>query len=250
MKDRRIARRMLRLPSPATVIAAIALIVATAGVATAGRSSASSKPQATAAVTPFITGAHVLDNSLTGADINEATLSTVPAATNASHATSATTATNATSATNATNAASAATAQNARGLAGPLASGQTLRGRWATAGHKENSSDFVDGSSFTFQLPLTATPTTNFISPGGPSTAACPGTVAAPSAAPGQLCVYAQGLFGAAGLALLATRWGVYFFPSGVVAPANYELYGTWAVSAATGASAPAAQTMRSQSSR
>src|SRR5438034_739958 len=86
MKDRRIARRMLRLPSPTTVIAAIALIVATAGVATAGRSSADSKPQATAAATPFITGNHVLDNSLTGADINEGTLGQVPSAAAAGHA--------------------------------------------------------------------------------------------------------------------------------------------------------------------
>jgi hypothetical protein len=116
MKDRRIARRMLRLPSPAAVIAAIALIVATAGVATAGRSSAGSKPQAAAAVTPFITGTHVLDNSLTGADINEGTLGPVPAATNATHATSATTAT---------------TASNANALGGQTPAAFQSRIKWA-----------------------------------------------------------------------------------------------------------------------
>jgi hypothetical protein len=155
----------------------------------------------------------------------------------------------ATSATNATNATTAATAQNARGLNGPLSSGHTLIGRWASAGHRETS-EFVDGAAFTFQLPLTATPTATFIPPGGPSTAACPGTAAAPSAKPGQLCVYATELFGATGVALLTSRWGVYYFPTGVGAPANYELYGTWAVSAAAGASAKAQPTTPSQSLR
>jgi len=90
------------------VVAMIALGAAMAGVANGGIGGSKLAP--TAAAGPFITGAHVLDGSLTGADINQATLTAVANAahangadfaTNAGHATSADSATNATNAGNA-----------------------------------------------------------------------------------------------------------------------------------------------------
>ena len=41
-----------------------------------------------------------------------------------------------------------------------------------------------------FQFPLATAPTANFLAAGSGPTASCPGTVAAPTAAPGHLCVY------------------------------------------------------------
>jgi len=57
-----------------------------------------------------ITGAKVLNNSITGADVNEATMAQVPSAANASHATSADQATSASSAVTAATAGTANTA--------------------------------------------------------------------------------------------------------------------------------------------
>jgi hypothetical protein len=80
------------------VVAMIALGAAMAGVANGGIGSKAA-PSATAG--PFITGAHVLPDSLTGANINESTLGVVPSATHAATADQATHATSADSATNA-----------------------------------------------------------------------------------------------------------------------------------------------------
>src|SRR5436190_3656679 len=85
MKSRPVSRRVPR-PSPAMVIATIALVVASAGIAQAGSSIVNSNHRSAASGTPFITGTNVLDNSLTGADVNESTLGPVPAATSATNA--------------------------------------------------------------------------------------------------------------------------------------------------------------------
>lgn len=96
-------KRLLRFrPSPAMVVACIALSVALGGTSVAAiqalpRNSVGTKQLKNNAVT----SPKVKNNSITGADVNEGTFGTVPLATNA---TTATNATNATSATNASNA--------------------------------------------------------------------------------------------------------------------------------------------------
>jgi hypothetical protein len=126
-------------PSPAMVVACIALAVALGGTSYAAiklpKNSVGAKQLKKNAVTPVkvkanaISSPKVANNSLTGADINEATLATVPSATNA---------------TNATNAAAAA---NANALGGIPATGflrSTNEGGGALAGANVNSNGTVN----------------------------------------------------------------------------------------------------------
>ena len=99
-------KHLLRLrPSPAMVIACIALTVALGGTSYAAiklpRNSVGTKQLKKNAVT----GPKVKANTITGADVLESSLAEVPSAATAATATTATTATNATNATNAANAA-------------------------------------------------------------------------------------------------------------------------------------------------
>jgi hypothetical protein len=76
-------------------------------------------------------------------------------------------------------------------IAGTLPSGKTLRGRFDAGNGSPNAnsvgSTAVDSISFGVQLP--AAPARTIVQSGtGP--AQCPGTVAEPQAAPGQLCIY------------------------------------------------------------
>jgi len=120
-------------PSPAMIVACIALAVALGGTSYAAiklpKNSVGAKQLKKNAITApkirrnavtgakvlnnSITGAKVLNNSITGADVNEATVAQVPSAANASHATSADQATSASSAVTAVTAVTAATANTA-----------------------------------------------------------------------------------------------------------------------------------------
>jgi len=100
--------RRLHRPSPALVVACIALFVALSGFGYAAtrlpRNSVGTKQLRNGAVTGkkiaknVVTGTKVADDSLTGADVLESSLGRVPSAASATNATNAT---NATSATNA-----------------------------------------------------------------------------------------------------------------------------------------------------
>jgi hypothetical protein len=86
-------KRKLRLPSPAMVVACLALLIALGGTSYAAiklpANSVGAKQLKKNAVTSLkvksnaVTGAKVLNNSLTGADINESSLAKVPSATTA-----------------------------------------------------------------------------------------------------------------------------------------------------------------------
>jgi hypothetical protein len=102
-------KHLLRLrPSPAMVIACIALMVALGGTSYAAiklpRNSVGAKQLKKNAVT----GPKVKANTIKGADVLESSLAEVPSAATAATATTATTATNATNAANAANATNAA----------------------------------------------------------------------------------------------------------------------------------------------
>ncbi len=195
MSRKSLKRRLLRRPSPALVVSMIALVVASAGVANGGIGGSKLAP--TAAAGPFITGAHVLDGSLTGADINQATLTAVA---NAAHANGADFATNAGHATSADSASSATNAGNANTLggiapsgyfrtSGDLPAGVTLRGNYAVGGQLSGANGFGwEGVSYLF--PMRVAPTPHFIPSGTTPPAGCPGSATNPQASPGNLCVY------------------------------------------------------------
>lgn len=109
---------LARFPSPAMVVALVALVCALTGTAWAalGKNSVGTKQLKNGAVTSgkikkeAVTANKIKKHSLTGNDINLAQLGTVPSATTATTATSATNAVNATNAQNADNAKAAGTA--------------------------------------------------------------------------------------------------------------------------------------------
>ena len=231
-----------RRPSPALVISLIALFVALGGTGYAAlslpKNSVGTKQLKKNAVTGSkikknaVTSSKVKDHSLTGADINLGALGSVLSASNAGHANVAD------SATNASHATTADSAANATGLAGPLASGQTLIGYVDSAGHV-GAGEIVPETSISFQIPLAAAPAFHIIPVGGPSTGACPGTANNPSAAPGNLCIYESTLVNTTGFSLPdglnpvsgPTRFGL---PGLLGASTNgdYIARGAWAVTA------------------
>jgi hypothetical protein len=203
-------RRRLRLPSPAIVIAMIALSLVLGGTAiAAGTSAPLSKKQVTKLVkklAPKLSVKHAK------------TANTAAAAAAAAHATSADSATSAT------------TAASATGLPGPLASGQTERGVFGVAGNEAGASDFISETGISFPIPLAAVPAFNVVT--GAPTTKCPGTVANPTATAGQLCLYTSFLTNATGITFdTLEKFGVSVFPTGV-AVGNYEVVGAWAVTA------------------
>jgi hypothetical protein len=114
-------------------------------------------------------------------------------------------------------------------LSGPLASGDTLRGYWATA--DTNTGGFIDEAAISFQVPLAQAPTAEFVPDGGPPTAHCPGSVDAPLAAPGFLCFYANDeQLNVASLDMRTSKFGARFFA--LAGLGDYEVEGTWAVTA------------------
>jgi hypothetical protein len=126
---------------------------------------------------------------------------------------------------------------NATGLAGPLASGQTLIGYVDSAGNV-GAGQIAPETSISFQIPLAAAPALHIIPVGGPSTGACPGTAATPSAAKGNLCIYESQIVGTTGFALSGglnpggvTRFGVFGL-LGASGSGDYIARGTWAVTA------------------
>jgi hypothetical protein len=72
-----------------------------------------------------------------------------------------------------------------------LPSRKTLRGTWEVEGYVEGTGFYhLASGAISFGHKLAKAPAAHVIPQDGPSTARCPGTVKAPSAARGQLCLY------------------------------------------------------------
>ncbi len=95
-------------------------------------------------------------------------------------------------ATGATGATGAAGATGSTGATGPvtdvLPSGKTERG-WFLA-DKDAEAGEIMSTSITFNFELPSAPAVNYVNISGPPTANCPGSMAKPQAAPGNLCLY------------------------------------------------------------
>ena len=100
-------------PSPAMVVACIALTIALGGTSYAASRLPANSVGTKQLKKNAVTSPKVKNNSLTGADVLESSFAKVPSAANADRATNATNATNAANATNATNAANATNATHA-----------------------------------------------------------------------------------------------------------------------------------------
>jgi hypothetical protein len=79
---------------------------------------------------------------------------------------------------------------------GTLPSGKSERGVWAAG--PLGTEQFNAVASVSFPIPLASGPAVHFMAEGATPTIACPGTVKAPTAAPGNLCVYQRIGFGLA----------------------------------------------------
>jgi hypothetical protein len=114
-----------------------------------------------------------------------------------------------------------------------LPSGKTLRGQYSFADHKVSGNSPVN--SISFPLPLASAPSDHIIPVEGAPTPECPGTAGAPSAAPGNGCIYetkAEGAIEEDNLGEVENgRFGFTIFVP-LVAGTDWEVEGTWAVTA------------------
>jgi hypothetical protein len=74
-------------------------------------------------------------------------------------------------------------------ISGTLPSGQTLRGSYVAEGTAAAANDVAAGE-ISFGVQLSSTPNAHFIKTGDSAPSACPGNVASPAASAGNLCIY------------------------------------------------------------
>jgi hypothetical protein len=131
----------------------------------------------------------------------------------------------------------------ATGPAGPelttLPSGKTETGAIEIDVTAPTTAVVVGSGSISFPTPLASTPTPTYV-PSGSTTANCTGSVGAPSAAPGYLCLYEGGHADLGGVNIVDPRnggggaspygAGVWISSGGTAATAFVD--GTWAVTA------------------
>lgn len=222
-------KHLIRLrPSPAMVIACLAL-----GIALGGTSYAAIKLPKNSVGTKqlkknAVTSPKVKNNAITGADVLESSLGQVPSAASATNATNAT---NATTATNATNAGTLDGLDSVNVLPGGiLPSGKTIRGRYVFVDTAVAAGEgLVAGFSYVYTL--ASVPTAHFIPAGGVPPAQCPGTVLAPAAQPGHLCVYSEIDLNTTPALTELTKYGFDARGSSLAA-GQYGSRGQWAVTA------------------
>lgn len=132
--------------------------------------------------------------------------------------------------------------QGIQGPAGPLTttlpSGQTLRG-WFNFDTVATEAKQIQGADISFDFSLPSAPAVQIVPVGGAKTAQCAGSLSAPSAAPGYLCLYELSMFNVDSIAPCNTAahcpgadpFGVEIFAqSGGVG--RFYVDGTWAVTA------------------
>jgi hypothetical protein len=195
--------RLMRFrPSPATAIATLALVVAGAGVGTAASG--------------LISGSHIKPGTITGKQIKNHSITLnklsgkLPAGPRGLQGV-------------------AGSTGPAGPITGALPTGVTLKG-WFNLDTVAAASNEFNGGSISFGLSLAATPTVTIIPVSGSPTAGCPGSLAAPTAAHGNLCLYESSIQNSAGFATVGTNAvGTELFILSAAA-GRFFVDGTWAV--------------------
>ena len=130
-----------------------------------------------------------------------------------------------------------------QGPADALPSARTARGTYTLA-FASAAADQDGETNESFVLALAAAPIPHIVAPGDAVTSECPGSAAAPTAAPGQLCIYEADRGGlvrsitpfdpSRAKAAGSNRTGGFGFGLRVVAdgPGHLRTSGTWAVTA------------------
>jgi hypothetical protein len=132
-------------------------------------------------------------------------------------------------------------APGAQGPAGPfpgtLPAGNTIRGEYTVRDTAAAGGEEIQ-VPISFGFTLAAPPATHYINAGTPPPPQCPGTVTAPQALPGHLCIYEADILNSTtrgefdstdGLENHASTFGAAVFADSAAAGA-YRVRGTWAV--------------------
>jgi hypothetical protein len=222
-----------RLPSPAMIVACAALIVALGGVSYAAsvlpKNSVGTAQLQKKAVTAAklakdaVTGSKVRDRTLTAADFKAGDLPAGPQGPKGDLG--------------------APGPKGDTGAPGPvtgeLPSGATVRGIF-NVDFEAAAANEIAGGSISFGLRLATEPAVHIIPTGAPSTAACPGSVTNPEAAPGTFCLYENSHANAATLVVCdatcsgdpnASRFGAELFVKSMSADRAF-IDGSWAATA------------------
>jgi hypothetical protein len=155
-------QRKLRFPSPAMVVACIALLIALAGTSYAAIRLPANSVGAKQLKKGAVISAKVRDHSLLALDFKPDQLPRGP--------------------------------QGFKGDPGPfpdgdLPAGKTLRGNWVAGSNAVGADEFAY-DAITFGFRLASAPTAHVLAPGAPPSTECPGSLSSPEAAQGHLCIY------------------------------------------------------------
>jgi hypothetical protein len=216
-----LAKFRSRRPSPAMVVALMALFVALGG-----SSYAALRVTGKNVKNSSLTGADVKNNSLTGRDVKNLSSGDVKDSSLLAK-----------DFKSGQLPAGAQGVQGVQGVPGPFPdvfpSGKTARGAYASSGFATAAGNVArDAQSFFYQL--SAEPDTHFVADGAVAPPQCPGTKEAPAALPGHLCVYEHVSQNATTLIddPAGTLRQGFIIQTSSAAAGQFQSRGTWAVTA------------------
>jgi len=208
-------------PSPATVLASVALMAALGGTGYAAVVLPANSVGATQLKKDAVTSLKVKDGSLLAADFKAGQMPAGPAGPAGS--------------TGPAGPTGSAGATGPAGPAGPfpdaLPSGKTIRGAF-NIGATATAVGALANTAISFIYTLAAAPTVKIVLQGTAAPAQCPGNATLPQAQAGFLCIYEESRTNTAGVTLNAVnRSGATIFVNSTAAGGFFS-YGTWAATA------------------
>lgn len=173
-------QRKPRLPSPAMVVACIALLIALGGTSYAAIRLPKNSVGTNQLKRNAVISAKVKDHSLLAADFKPNQLPSGPQGFKGEKG--------------------AKGDKGDPGVPGPfpdgdLPAGKTLRGNWIAGSNAGGAGQFAY-DTITFVFRLASAPTAHLLDPGAPPSTECPGSLSSPEAAQGHLCIYTESING------------------------------------------------------